>query len=716
MITTKRLYTILGALCGLILITPILFFPLYIQAMSTAKVIVFLFLTQLALPVYLAILFQKKEPWSVFRQPIILTFAAFILTLIVSSIFGIDPLNSFVGTIQRPVSVLLFIHGFLVVLYLHELFTYHERWKRTCTNILIAIATLIAFYALFEGWLLPSVVSQEGRVASVLGNPIFLASFLTLPLFFSLARACDRADKHKNLFRLASTIMGGAILLTGTRGALVGLVAGGVFWFVAHIITHRTSLKPFLTKSFAVIGIGIALFFAIVTFAPEQLGLSRLIQLGDTNVSSRLAYWEMGLRGWQETPVLGLGPGNFYRLADQMFTEETYDSSTTWPDKPHNIAIEWLATTGIIGFGLYLALLVLLYRQGLRHLPVTHRLILLTGLTAYVIQGQFVFHTFSELLTFLFLVAFISAVPELTQKHAAHAVYGSTQAFWMGSVVTLIGILTYVLPYHTLAYTVGAGQSFLQHDPQTAFTHLQSAASQRIILDDTLIANKYVLLVQSFVRTSSLEKNVVDEAIRQHQVSTRLHPLRARVWSDLGFLFYLKATIQDAPVAQEGMDAAVRATELAPQRFEPKRVLALISLRNGNILEAKTIVESLLESFPDTPSLYLILSEIAFKQGDLALTAEYGYRGTLREIQSASKEQVLWVAELLVAQAEYEKIIELYEAWLEKNPEDPSLLANLAATYATIGQTQNAIDSATRLKELDPTMTEQADAFIESLN
>ena len=401
MFTTKRLYTILGVLCGLILVTPILFFPSYIQAMSTAKVIAFLLLTLLALPCYLAILFQKKEPWSVFRQPIILTFAAFILTLILSSLLGIDPLNSFLGTLQRPVSVVLFIHGFLVVLYLYELFTHQERWKRTYTNILIGVATLIAFYALFEGWLFPSFVSQEGRVASVLGNPIFLSSFLILPLFLSLARASDGAKKHKTLYRLASTIMMGAILLSGTRGAFVGLLAGGLFWFVSHITTHRTSLKPFLTKSLAVVAIGVALLFAVVTFAPEQTGLSRLVQVGDTNVLSRLAYWEMGLRGWQQAPVLGLGPGNFYRIADQLFTEETYDSSTTWPDKPHNIAIEWLTTTGLIGFGLYLALLVLLYRQGLR-LRTTQSLILLAGLTAYVIQGQFVFHTFSELLTFLF--------------------------------------------------------------------------------------------------------------------------------------------------------------------------------------------------------------------------------------------------------------------------------------------------------------------------
>ncbi|MBI4435784.1 O-antigen ligase family protein [Candidatus Uhrbacteria bacterium] len=713
MLSPTRLYHILGVLCGLILLTPLLFFPSYTQPFSTSKVIIFLLLTELALPCYLAILFQKEKPLAHLRQPILLVLAAFTLTLVVSSLVGIDPLNSFLGTFQRPVSVLVFIHGFLVVLYFWELFSHRERSKRTYTTILIVVATLIALYSLFESWLFPGFTTHGGRVASVLGNPIFFASFLILPLFFSLARACDHTERKRNLYRVASAIMLVGILLSGTRGALVGLLAAGIFWLGAKAFTRRDQLTDVLGKTLAAFVVCGALLFAIASLAPEQTGLSRLVELTGANVQSRLAYWEMGLRGWQQAPVLGLGPGNFYRLADQMFTQETYDSSTAWPDKPHNIAIEWLATTGIVGFALYLALLFFLYREGLRAGLTDQRLVLMAGLTAYVVQGQFVFHVFSELLTFLFFIAWI--MPPLPAKQAVRPVSASKLAFSLGSILAIVGIIAYVLPSHALAYTVGTAERSLRNDPQTALAHYQAAAAQRIIPDDTLIANKYVLLVQSFVKASMLEAQTVDEAINQHEASIKRHTLRARLWSDLGFLYYLKANLQETSVAQEGMDAALRAAQLAPGRFEPKRVLALVHLKNGNVTEAKAIVESLLEMFPDTPSLYLILSEIAFKEGDLRLAADHGQRGTIGEIENASKQQVLWFAELLVSFQEFDKIIELYQAWIDENPEDPSLLPNLAAAYAQIGEKEKAIDTANLLKQLDPSQAQAANAFIEAL-
>ena len=65
----------------------------------------------------------------------------------------------------------------------------------------------------------------------------------------------------------------------------------------------------------------------------------------------------------------------------------------------------------------------------------------------------------------------------------------------------------------------------------------------------------------------------------------------------------------------------------------------------------------------------------------------------------------------------HETIIEITHAWIEYHPEEETLvLPSLAATYATVGDIENAIDVAERLKVLDPLSAESVYVFIQSLN
>lgn len=700
---------VLGVLVGLTLITTLLFWPTYFAPFESGKTISFFLLVQLALPFYLLSLLRSYKNGS--RPPTTLL----VLTLLVaftalSALLGVDPFNSFLGSAGRSVGVIVLVHGLLFVLYLTHLFSIDERWKPRLTNVLIIVATIVATYALLEYNVLPAFVSTDGRSAGFLGNPIFLAAYLTIPLFLTLSRV----TRARPQYLVASVLMGAAILASGTRGALIGLIVGSLFWtFVYAVRTRRGQKRVWLAMATLCLGVTM-LLGAWSLLATESSALSRLSDFGDTNVQTRLLYWEMSVRTWTDAPILGLGPGNFYRAADQLFTAEHYTLTDTWPDKPHNAFLEWLVTTGIVGLSLFLLLIGRLLREGMRrHTP--EGLLLTAGLIAYLTQSAFAFYTIGDLLPFLFLIALLT--PTWAISHTTERSRTSIPMIVIGVLVSLIGITLLTIPYHRLVLAVGQGNRHLANDPLQA-ADAYARASSGIIIDDTLLSKKYLDAVHSWVtqKETPLPKALYDDALAAARVSVERHPVRATLWNDLARLTFFWASEGTQPVTQEGIDAALRAIELAPERVEARRTLGYSYAQNNELEKARIVADEILARIADQPNTLWLLAQIDYLEGQTALATKRGYDVFLAQPEAFEASQLTWIVGLLSDQQAFEKIIDLYLAWMNQHPNDPTFLPNLAATYATIGQTQDAIDAATRLKQLEPSSSQEVDAFIETLN
>ncbi len=132
---------------------------------------------------------------------------------------------------------------------------------------------------------------------------------------------------------------------------------------------------------------------------------------------TRLMAWQIAWRGFLDNPILGVGPGNYEVIFNKYYNPEflryTY-LETLW-DKPHNLILEILATSGFLGAAAYLSIWLaaawsILNKQkefNLRQfLP---QIILITGLAVYFIQNLFLFETFNSVLIFFIILAFISA-------------------------------------------------------------------------------------------------------------------------------------------------------------------------------------------------------------------------------------------------------------------------------------------------------------------
>ncbi|PIR87696.1 MAG: hypothetical protein COU10_03270, partial [Candidatus Harrisonbacteria bacterium CG10_big_fil_rev_8_21_14_0_10_45_28] len=124
---------------------------------------------------------------------------------------------------------------------------------------------------------------------------------------------------------------------------------------------------------------------------------------------NRLIAWKSALGAFSEHPVLGWGFENFRYAFDARYEPTLLRSgfSETYWDKPHNIFLEMLVTSGVLGLGLFLAVIIMAFYIVLRLSPRDFRPYGLGLLLAYLIQGMVTFDTFGSYLMLFIVFAFL---------------------------------------------------------------------------------------------------------------------------------------------------------------------------------------------------------------------------------------------------------------------------------------------------------------------
>src|SRR6185295_18637799 len=153
-------------------------------------------------------------------------------------------------------------------------------------KVLLWVGVVVAGNGIF-GWLkLPTFVvdpSLPGRVSSTLGNPIYLGSFLIIPLFLSLffSQQAENLTRRAGYYFLAFLCLAG-IFLSGTRGAAVGLLLAG---FIAAVIYFFLTPKRVIKLyGFVAVGFLVVLAAALFNFSdklPQGSTIQRVFHLKD---------------------------------------------------------------------------------------------------------------------------------------------------------------------------------------------------------------------------------------------------------------------------------------------------------------------------------------------------------------------------------------------------------------------------------------------------
>lgn len=351
--------------------------------------------------------------------------AAFVYGLIQVIPFGNLAQSAGVENIPRTISLDPFwtkvsaLHFLALFIFFAAFLAFVDSFKRlkTLVWLIIIFGFLYAFFAILQGVLSPDKIYgiYERQFASPFGSFVNRHNFAALmemtiavPLGMIFSGAVER--DRRLLFITAIGLMGVALLLSGSRGGLVALLAE--IFFLVILTTKTKSYSQMALK----IGLSVALVAVIIAGSMLVGGESSLTRLAETSVSKdfttdRTHIWSVTLEVIKTNLPFGAGLGAFgvaYTPYDSMSGLERVEQA-------HNDYLQVLADAGLVGLIIGAFFVFWLFRTGLQNIKTENNFRrgvaagALSGCFAILVHSvfDFVLHTTAIALLFLTLVSLV---------------------------------------------------------------------------------------------------------------------------------------------------------------------------------------------------------------------------------------------------------------------------------------------------------------------
>lgn len=305
---------------------------------------------------------------------------------------------------------------------------------RTLLKVLMASTIAVALFGLWQALsggysalydvLYPvqdeiaQIPAWEGRITSFLEHYNGLAGYLNLVLPFCLAFAIGGTDSVlRTLSRWCLALAAIALLLTQSRGGLLAFVAILLVYTYLSANDRKTGIRQV-----AFVLIACLLAAAVVGFFFQRLG-----EIDDFTTVSRLAIWGGAFTVFAHSPLFGTGFGNLRALMGGLL-----NLPDGWTGDAHNLYLELLAETGLVGLMVFSVLIVLALRTAQRQLRKTENhfnkmigVATFAAICGVLVHGtvDYLFHTTPQVTALFFLVLGLltaqASIPETNQSGQA---------------------------------------------------------------------------------------------------------------------------------------------------------------------------------------------------------------------------------------------------------------------------------------------------------
>lgn len=413
-------------------LTPGIYINAVIYPYVTAKIIAFRIIMALIIFLYVVLILKNKE-YLPSKNNLLISFLLFIVICFISGQFSFDRTQSFWSTAERMMGTFNYIHFFLFTLIISSVFKTKEIWHKMLNlwNWLIVITGTISLFTFISNHLINHTSIFSDRFYGFAGNPIFFASVILVFFYINLYLFFEKLNNHKNNWQLIWHIIIALIyivfiVLTGSRGAFLALGITSFILLVSLVLNpcHELTywLKIDIQKiSLFILIVSLLTFGSIFAFKNSPIlknnYIIRRLTAFNTNDGaslSRIIVAKIGINCFLEKPFLGYGFDNFEICYQRNFDQtiaQVLPKETRF-DKTHNMPIEILATTGIIGFIVYMGMYFYSYKH-IRDLMLEDKINFYAGLSiilsivTYFIQNLFVFDVFEGLLALCLIFGFV---------------------------------------------------------------------------------------------------------------------------------------------------------------------------------------------------------------------------------------------------------------------------------------------------------------------
>jgi len=361
-----------------------------------------------------AAVFAIPGVWLTWRSPgehlrrnlVVVTFAAFIVMLIVASLGAADLREAFLGAHLRRHGTVTMIA--LAVIFAAMCVSAGSRAGRERLLGAVAIGGVWpSLYLLVQRggfdpveWVAPTAGFMAG---STFGNHVFLGGFLAAVVPLTAIYAWR---SQSPIGWIALPLQLAAVIASGSRGAMVALGAGLLVFglVVARAnLSRRSQGKAVKTLAFVA-----ALLVAVPSLRPAVITRQLDPAVGSARV--RVLIWngvialmgESGGRGW-----IGYGPESLHDLFPKYYSPEMgrLEGIDAMPDRAHNETLDTLVSAGALGVVLQIAFFAATLVFALRAGDYRIRAGLTAAAVAHVVEIQFGIATVTSRLVLLGVAA-----------------------------------------------------------------------------------------------------------------------------------------------------------------------------------------------------------------------------------------------------------------------------------------------------------------------
>ncbi|MDB5245372.1 MAG: hypothetical protein JWN90_477 [Parcubacteria group bacterium] len=350
----------------------------------------------------------------------VLSYKLLVLWMIVADFLAVNPQKAFWSNFERMDGWVTLVHLLVFFVVLSSILTVNNLWRKWWLA-LITGAGLVTGYGLLQLMHFMPIHQSADRIDATLGNAEYLAGYLLFAIAITLWQAFETRDREYAWLKyglFALTALEFIVLFaTGTRATLFAIIGAGmvgsILWMIESGKQGRKGALAVLVALVLVIG-GL---FALrnTSFIQNSPNLNRLASTFSLKsaLGTRITIWHMAVEGIKAEPVHGWGQEGYNYVFNTYYEPSLYGQEP-WFDRAHDVFLDWLVAGGIPALLLFLSVLgtslYALYRA-----PISRpgRIMLMSALIAYMIQGLAVF---DNLFTYIPLIAILAYAHSVSSR------------------------------------------------------------------------------------------------------------------------------------------------------------------------------------------------------------------------------------------------------------------------------------------------------------
>ena len=613
---------------------PLLVLPTsFIFPFIVPKILLFRSLVTLMIGCYVLLLLINWEEFKPRFSLLNLALSVFLASFAISTFVGVDPYHSFWDNHERMLGLFTIFYYIAYYFICSLIFKNWTEWSRAL-KVFLSAGSLVMFVGIVQHFKPGLLLNQDvDRVASTLGNSIYVGGYSLFLIFVAFLLFFKEKNKiWKWLEVVAGVLAVGGIFFSGTRGSMLGLVAGMGIAVLGYIIV----LRDFPKTRKILIGVaaaGVAMISLLYVFRQTSFVLSipavnRAINTSLTSIknSPRWIAWEVAIISWKERPAFGWGPNNFFYAFNKHYQSRSlrFGYGETWFDNAHNIIMNTLAVQGAVGFLSYFfiffaAIVAVALARRKKILDLHVAVIGVSFLVAHLTQNVTVFENPTSYLYFMFWLAMIAGLSvkkeeadvagsknnHKTGKISTDKVVGS------GTIVTTCLVMLFVLfifeiqPARANMKTLDA-LKYLSYQPEIGVGIMKIALAFNAphiddIRSDLSRTASQVLSGDAAKLDKEKRIELFNLAVEAMQANVLLHPYDIRnylVLSQLGQIGYtLTNNTSYIQLYGDNLELALK--------YSPKRQQIIYNLANFYLQIGKTdeAIKSIAQTIEDDPQI-----------------------------------------------------------------------------------------------------------------